>query len=287
MNKKNYFVKYVIFCVAVCLVIGASTQNAFSYRFDLKKDFWEVEKGDHFIVFYHPSISRDYVEEFIDNCEGYYDSIKDRLGFSRYDFWLWEDRATIFIFKEKEEYLEKCGRKEWSAASVNYNKKIIKTFYQEEDFLETILPHEVSHIILREFIGMKVKAPLWFDEGVAVVNEKGCLQKYLFVAKCLVENGYYIPVDKMDSITNKQLIAPTVFYPMAGALIIFLFEKKGEKGFLSFCEELKRKVNFYDAIDAVYGIKSPEELNREIVAYLESLEYEDIKNANGFDVEWP
>ena len=38
--------------------------------------------------------------------------------------------------------------------------------------MQSLLPHELGHIIFREFIGLESNCPSWLDEGVAMYQEK-------------------------------------------------------------------------------------------------------------------
>ena len=150
---------------AVCVILLIASSLGAGLR-------WKEAKSEHFIISYRSGIPVDYVKEFTRKCERYYVLVTNRLGFNRFDFWLWEKRTKIFIYKTRADYLKATGRPGWSGSSVHVKKRFINTFYFEKGFFDTILPHELTHIILREFIGFKTEAPLWFDEGVASANEK-------------------------------------------------------------------------------------------------------------------
>lgn len=254
---------------------------------------WAEHKSTHFIIYYYPSIDEDYIKEFSGKCEEYYEKITERLGFKRVDFWLWEDRAKVFVYKDREGYLMGTGRSAWSGASVSLKEKYMNTFYFEGDFFDVILPHELAHIILREFIGIKTVVPLWFDEGVAGANEKDSLVRYLMVAKRMVAREEFIPINNLESISYSKVMVPRVFYPTAAAIVIFLFENKkwgGEK-FFEFCSGLRemkkiRGDTFYKVMRKVYGIADAEQLNTELLKYLEGQKYEDIAAKQNFDVNW-
>ena len=274
-----------IFCVTV-LILGISTTSSFAYTLKLRGS-WNEYKSTHFIIYSHPSISNKYVREFTRTCERYYNLITERLGFNRFDFWLWEDRAKIFIYKSREEYLKETQRSEWSAASVHIRKNFINTFYFEEDFFDTILPHELTHIILREFIGLKTKAPLWFDEGVACANEEGSYLIYLLVTKGFAEKGICMSVSQMERITGaKELVVPSVFYPTAASLVIFLLENYKKRYFVEFCRELREGNTFYGAMNKVYGIEDAKNLNGKFLTFMRNKSYRDIVNSDSFSVEW-
>lgn len=252
----------------------------------LPRGEWNNYKSTHFIIYYHPSIEKSYIKEFTKKCEHYYGVITERLGFNRFNFWLWDDRALVFIYKDKEQYVEQTGRAGWSGASVHIKKKHISTFYFAQDFFDVILPHEMGHIILREFIGLKAKAPLWFDEGVACANEEDCLLRYLVVAKGLMESGIGMKLSEMEMIKPGEIIFPSVFYSTSASIVIFLLEEFKGESFVAFCKELRDGTSFYEAMDKIYAIGSCDELEKRLKRFLKQKNYLDIVSVTNFSVDW-
>ena len=58
---------------------------------------WQVVKSTHFNIFYK-NASEDVLNELIQRAEDCYDSIADDLGFNRFNFWVWDNRAKIYLF---------------------------------------------------------------------------------------------------------------------------------------------------------------------------------------------
>ena len=274
----------IIFIMAC--VIASILNPTFAFGEKKPKGFWSEHKSDHFIVYYHPTISRKYVKEFTRKCERYYDEIIDDFGFNRFDFWLFDDRAKIFIYKTQEEYIEHTGRPEWSGGSVHIQKRYINTFNFHEDFFNMALPHELTHIILREFIGLKADAPRWFDEGVASCKEKDAYLKYLMLAKGFVDEGIVLSISNMEELNDKKITMPSIFYAISASLIIFFLEEYGKDRFVELCRELRNRKGFYKAIDKMYGIKDIEDLNDKFLIFLKNKNYKDIAEEESFDVKW-
>jgi len=66
-------------------------------------DDWSIEKSTHFIVYYK-NAPGDFIQQLIEKSEYYYDKIADGLGFRRFDFWLWDNRAKIYIHDDAKAY---------------------------------------------------------------------------------------------------------------------------------------------------------------------------------------
>ena len=199
---------------------------------------WQDKKSQHFVIYYQDA-SLDYVDNLIDKAEKYYNDIVDELGFRRFDFWTWDKRAKIYLYSSSEEYLKDTGRVAWSGAMVDIKKRTIKTFINQENFMQSILPHEMAHIIFREFIGLGVRLPLWLDEGVACSQEKVNLSERLQFAKHLVKSKMDIPVERLSIISDYNLVVPKVFYSEAASLVVFLLEGFGAEKFLDFSRRLR------------------------------------------------
>ncbi len=126
---------------------------------------WQTDKTQHFIINYQ-QVPPGYIAEVIEKAEKYYNSIVDDLGYRRLDFWSWDNRAKIYLYNTSAEYINDTKRIKWLGASVNVKDRVIMSFIGQDNFFDSILPHEMAHIIFREFIGNKTDLPLWIEEGV-------------------------------------------------------------------------------------------------------------------------
>jgi len=227
--KREFFLFFLFILLVSLFVPALAGVNA---------TLWQDKKSQHFIIYYQDA-PLDYIDNLINNAERYYSEIVDGLGFSRFDFWTWDNRAKIYLYSSSEEYLNDTGRMAWSGAMVNIKKRTIKTFINQENFIQSILPHEMAHIIFREFIGLDVRLPLWLDEGVACSQEKVNLSERLQFAKHLVKSNMHIPIKRLSEISDYNLVVPKVFYAEAASLIVFLLEGYGKEKFLDFSRRLR------------------------------------------------
>jgi hypothetical protein len=277
------FLSILLACLCVSAVIA---DPAYPFPKREPKGDWFTYKSPHFIISYQHGVSKQYAKDFSRKCEKYYDVITDRFGFNRFDFWTWENRAKIYIYKDRKTYIKATGRAVWSGAAVNIETKFISTFKHHKNFFDTALPHELAHIILREFIGRKARVPLWFEEGVATTNEKDSYLRYFLFAKGFIDNELYIPIPDMDRVRPGKIRVPSIFYATSAALIIFLLDKYKKKKFAIFCKELRDGSKFYEAMYKVYEIKDPEDLNEKFLLYMKNTKYVDIISRDNFSVEW-
>ena len=229
---------------------------------------WQDYGTDHFIIYYHKEVPRDYVEQAAIKAEEYYQSIAVNLGFNRYEFWLWDERAKIYIFKDAQEYRIETGQPAWSGGCAVMRKKIIKTYPWSEGFFNKLLPHELGHIMFREFVGFRNNIPLWLDEGVAILQEKSEIKNYSLALKGL---RMTIPINKLNKINSNTLILPEIFYTQSASIIDYLLTKFGKDSFVQFCKRLRNGQTFDGAISSVYHFSDLKKLNEAWLEYVKSL----------------
>lgn len=257
---------------------------------------WRELKGDHFIVY----ITED--EEFgrkvLSQAEAYYQRIASDLGYVRYsDFWTWDNRVKIYIHPNQKDYLEATGQPEWSKGMADYTNKQIVSFVWSEGFLESLLPHEMGHLIFRDFVGFRSDVPLWLDEGVAQWEEESKRKEIkLMVKKYLNEDALLSLNDMMRldirriSTTEKVYIRSTasrkgdagilvlngeslinLYYLQAVSIVGFLIERYGSERFVQFCRELRDGKGIDESLRVVYpnSIKNIQGLSQEWINYVE------------------
>ena len=220
---------------------------------------WQTEKSQHFIIYYQ-NAPAEFIDELVYKAEDYYNSIMEELGFRRFDFWTWDNRAKIYLYNDKSSYLKETQDKIWSAGQVSIRSRVIKTFIGQNNFFDSILPHEMTHIIFRDLVVLKARLPLWIDEGVACSQEKSNLPERMKTAKSFVENGAYLKLDRLSEIFSLNLIVPELFYSESASLIVFLMSTYGKESFLDFSRKLRDGEEWQEAILNTYRFSNLAEL---------------------------
>ena len=227
---------------------------------------WDVVKSTHFII-YHQQVPSDDINRLSYKAEFYYRNIADYLGFKRLNFWTWENRCKIFLYSNRKIYLKETGCSSWSRAHVQVVKKEIKTYIGRKDFFNTILPHEMGHIIFREFVGYNKKLPLWIDEGVACMQEEGSYKR-LKAMQSFAKQNKYLKISELSNINNYKLNDMDLFYSQSASIIDFLLNRFGRNKFVDFCRQLRDKENWEEALKTTYGFGSLEELEKDWIGKL-------------------
>lgn len=247
--KKIFFIFFILF--------------SFSPGFcaEVDSSFWQTEKSQHFIIYYQEDTT-GFVKELINQAENYYNSIVNELGFRRFDFWSWDNRAKIYLYKSSADYLKDTKRMAWSGAMVSIKTRTIKTYIGQENFFDSTLPHEMTHIIFREFVGERTDLPLWLDEGIACSQEKTSLGNRMAFAKTMINQNNYLKFDHLFEIRDSALIVPYTFYAESASIIIFLIKEHGGDNFLDFCRKLRDAEPWKKALLGVYHFFNFEEMER-------------------------
>ena len=214
---------------------------------------FKEKKSTHFIVYYE-GIPGEFADTVIEYGERYYSELTEKLGFTRFDYWTWDKRAKIYIYPDKESYVKATHQPEWSGGVAAYDLKTIWSFPRESGFFDSLLPHELGHIIFREVIGSK-PVPLWLEEGVASYLETAKrfgAEKIILKA---LEDGTFIPFTELNQIGPVALRSRSdvlLFYSESVNIVNFLIDKFGPRSFSEFCRRLKEGKSFDDALSYSY-----------------------------------
>ena len=265
--KRNTLVYLVIFTICGNFLVQAEQD-------------WRTRNSHHFIVYYKNSSHR-FLDRLINKAEDSYRTITQDLGFSRDEPWVWKKRALIYVYDTKDEYLENSDRPEWSVGFARPCEKTVYTYSDSYDFLKDVLVHELTHLILREFIG-SAKVPLWFEEGVATYMErKKDASTHVSKMRTLVKEARFIGFDdflrlKMEDMGGERNLHDALqgqnlverFYLQSFSVIYFLFEEYKKYKFLDLLRKIKKEGSFDGAFFKVYRVfRDEKDLERQWVEF--------------------
>ncbi len=232
---------------------------------------WKEKHSSHFVIYYKDT-PEDFLKRVTESAETYYVDITRGLGFTRFKSWSYDEKARIYIYSDREDYLSDSQHAGWSHGTAFARNKIIRTFPAAHGFFDSLLPHELGHIIFREFIGYTVVLPSWIEEGVAMYQEaaqrwgadqfvREAFETERFIP--LMELSRFRPTHDMD-----QSLVDLYYYEAASA-VGFMIREVGEHRFMNFCRLLKDGKNFEEALKTAYPqFQGVEGLNRAWMAYL-------------------
>ena len=234
------------------------------------KRTWKEYRCQHFLIYYN-NAPEDFVKNVELSAEQEYETIAQNLGFTRYEGWTWDNRAKIYIYDDQEDYVG-ARNISWSHGMTLVQQKVIRTFPTAAGFFDSTLPHELGHIIFREFVGYKSKIPLWMDEGVAMYQEKARRWGVNKLVTKALADGKFIPLKDLSHITLNDNTDPAtveLFYTEAASIVYYMITELGDYRFVNFCRQLKEGSRMDDAIHRAYArFENMDDLNNAWVKYL-------------------
>jgi len=232
---------------------------------------WQELTSAHFVIYYK-NAPMDFVKAVEEHAERYYKEISHDLGFIRYRYWRSDERAQIFIYDDGEDFLASGLAAHWSSATAQTRSKIIRSFPTAHGFFDSTLPHELGHIIFREFIGHDARIPLWLEEGIAMYQEKAKRWGAHEDVRRALDEGTFMPLDELTSFypsarTERKKI--DLFYAEAASIVYYLIQEQGTTRFVRLCRKLQDDVLFEEALKSVYSrFRSLDDLNKAWIGYI-------------------
>jgi hypothetical protein len=208
-------------------------------------EIWQEKTSTHFRVFYQQDTV--FAAAVLRYAEAYYDQIRLDLGLTHVVQrdqvpWLWEQRCQIYLYSDRQAYAQATGAPAWSGGFVQYQRRTVYSFLGATAFLEQTLPHELVHLIFREFVGLNNdRVPRWLDEGVAQYAEVGRREAAWELMRTWLAQDIYIPLDQLNQLRLGHASggAAHLFYTESVTLVHFFLAAYGPSRFIDFCSNLR------------------------------------------------
>jgi len=189
-------------------------------------------------------------------AENWYARLMSDFGLPRRgDSWQWERRIRIRLYPSAEQFRKATGAPEWAGGRSSLAEREISTWEKDNAFTNSVLPHELAHLILREYIGPERDVPLWFVEGVTQWAEPG---KRLLAA----EKGYgmrgiqdRLAIQDLQACRVEDLHSTgkaAVFYRQSLSLVAFIMAEGGSERFGTLCRHLRDGKTLEQALRFTY-----------------------------------
>jgi hypothetical protein len=228
---------------------------------------WQTLKGEHFLV--HHQGDAAFAAEVLREAEACYDGITHDLGIERRDrFWLWDRRVHITLHSTREAFLRATGAPSWAGGKASYQKRAIDSFEGSPDLLDSLLPHEMTHLVFRDFVGGTRAVPLWLDEGTAQWEERTGAREAACLARELCRQGRFVPLRSLmesDVRRSGSHREAEEFYAQARSLVAFLVKRYGRDRFRVLCGQIRLGKSFEEALRFTYPdrLRTLEQLEQE------------------------
>lgn len=208
---------------------------------------WQVVKSSHFLVMHRGDEA--FAKRVSDKAETYYKTIADDLGFTRYqNFWIWDNRVKIVIYPTASAFAEACEAPVWASGRASYARHEIASYRQSgPGFLTSLLPHELSHLILSDFMG-EARVPLWLTEGFAQWEQEGRKSSGFLQGQGFKLKDLMVADIRRDS--DQQRVA--IFYAQSASVVGFMISRYGGTAFGAFCKAMRDGKTVEAALAAAY-----------------------------------
>ena len=223
---------------------------------DDNQNSWQQMKGEDFIIYYRANVPDDFVQATMDTAEDELRRVTENFGITNPPSWANKDRQIkVYIYGDRDDYVRDGAQATWSHGAAFAKARTIKTYPQAAGFFDTIMPHELGHIIFRDYVGFTVAVPLWFEEGVAIYQEKAKRLGANQIVKQAIENGQFIPLTQLTGVrlyknSDKQVVDS--FYSESASAVYYLITELGDREFYMLCDDLKNNMPFEEALLYVY-----------------------------------
>lgn len=141
---------------------------------------WQVDRSPHFRLHHHnPRVSARLL------AAAEYHLRREAPFFGLDPEEVWKAPCDIFLHRDAEAYHQATGRPLWSPGVSTFTKtddtvQVAIHTHQEARLLgQTVIPHELGHLLLARVTGYVPDLPLWIQEGVAVSQEPSFKRDYL------------------------------------------------------------------------------------------------------------
>jgi len=234
---------------------------------------WQQLKGQDFIIYYRSDVPDDFVQTTMDTAEDELKRVADNLGITNNQEWDYEKKIKIYIYSDKEDFVKNGGQAIWAHGVAFAKARTIKLFPDAYGFFDNLLPHELGHIVFRDDIGLTPEVPKWFEEGVAIYQEKAKRFGSNKIVKEVIEKGQFISLSQLTGVrlykdSSDQVV--DLFYTESASVVYFMITELGDREFDLLLDELRSGTPFEEAIHKVYlRYKDINELNQAWVDYLQ------------------
>ncbi len=204
----------------------------------------------------------------------------ERFGFLIFPSW-GRAKAKVTLFPTREAFLKYAYSQDWSGAwtwqvlqegedgQKRVSERAIYTYAEIPNLETSVLPHEVTHLVFREFFGFSQNIPKWLDEGVALWTEDVTPVEMEEIVYKSALTGELIPLELYFYIQEYPK-NPALFYAQAYSLVQFLIKQYGIGQFIQFIKSLSLNNPLEASLLDVYSNEFLDLLDLEVIwkAYL-------------------
>ena len=124
--------------------------------------------------------------------------------------------------------------------------------------MNSLLVHEIAHLIFRDFVGFKSDVPLWLDEGVAQWASDGLADILLDTRRELLPaailSGRYLDLANLKHRFPGDKNGLILAYEQSKSIVEYISRTYGRQGVLDLLELLRQGNELEVAVEKSFGI---------------------------------
>jgi tetratricopeptide (TPR) repeat protein len=242
---------------------GLKLDKPFSERYtESEPGDWKKLESDRFVAYHHNEKVASLV---LQSAEYYVDRVLSNMGLPKSV--LWKGKCPLYIYRNKADYRKASGQAEWSGgvSSVTSRggkllRQKIQSYQTAPKLLNSVLPHELGHLVFMSSIRYGRRYPLAMHEGVAVYNELAYRRSfYRGVLKTHLRTETTLPMGELLKM-KKYPAKPDLFYAQGASFVQYLISARGKADFYKFSLEVE-KLGTLKALTKYYGFKDYAEVD--------------------------
>lgn len=241
------------------------TRAAVPIRFKGKDERgWEVAETANFRIYHNQSAAL--VNKVARVAEQTRESAQRRwLGAGSGE--TWDPPCHLYLHASKKDYWQikaisgrALGHATVRAQGDQIYSRHIEVFFGQADLLTTVLPHEVTHVVVGSYFGER-RIPNWANEGMAMLAEtpEETARNLLALKKLRSELFSMNILMQTESYPNDLSIA--LYYLQSLSLVDFLVSERGGQVFIRYLND-GIKDGYEAALRRHYGFRTYEELEQ-------------------------
>jgi tetratricopeptide (TPR) repeat protein len=179
----------------------------------------------------------------------------------------WGGKVKVFIHRDQGEYTAATGQGAWSGGMSRFvitpgrslSGMELHSWQTSPRLLNSVLPHELTHLLLNSRLSSPQDLPRALHEGLAILMEPAYRQgHYLSFLRDRLKNQTSLPLDELLARTEYPP-EPDFFYAQSFALVAYLVQQQGLQEVLGLLQEGVRGQGLLDRLVRLAGARSAEE----------------------------
>jgi hypothetical protein len=176
-----------------------------------------------------------------------------------------KENYRVVIYKDAQEFRTKTGQPEWSGG-MKYKNGV---YTYEQNGIETVLSHEITHVIFGDFMGRATANYRWLNEGLAMAIEARFTPGQTWEGQLAswasqVRGKPLMPLAQILSFQpySEETKSVEVWYATSASLVGYLIDNGGAFNFSVFLSTLRGGGTLDQAFQTAYPgkYKSADEL---------------------------